>query len=169
VTSEAWDSERFVPIVVADTGPINYLVLIGHIDVLALLFKKVVLPDVVRDELMDSHAPHEVRNWIAAPPAWLEIRPAPFVNDVSSAGLDDGEMAAIALAIEIHADLLLMDDRRGVRTARSKGFKVAGTLAILVMAARRGLLDLASALDSLKQTSFHYRQELLDQLLDDTT
>jgi predicted nucleic acid-binding protein len=87
------------------------------------------------------------------------------VNDVALASLDDGEKAAITLAIEFHADLLLMDDRRGVKIGRKKGFRVAGTLAILGMAARRNLLKLTDALDRLKQTSFHYSQEVIDQFL----
>ena len=45
------------------------------------------------------------------------------------------------------------------------GFRVAGTLAILGMAARRDLLSLPDAIDRLKQTSFHYSQEILEQFL----
>lgn len=56
-----------VPIVVADTGPINYLILIGYIDVLPALFEKIMLPSVVRDELTQPNAPLPVRSWIAAP------------------------------------------------------------------------------------------------------
>ena len=56
-----------------------------------------------------------------------------------------------------------MDDRRGVKAARSIGFRVAGTLAILGMAARRDLLNLVEALDRLKRTNFHYRPEIIDQ------
>ncbi len=70
--------------------------------------------------------------------------------DSSFTDLDAGQTAAIALAMACHADLLLMDDRRSVNTARSKGFQVAGTLAMLGMAARRKLLDLAAALERLK-------------------
>jgi hypothetical protein len=64
-----------VQLVVADTGPINYLILIGHIGILPALFEKVILPAVVRDE--------------------------------------SGEEDAITLAVELHADLILMDDRDG--------------------------------------------------------
>jgi predicted nucleic acid-binding protein len=79
--------------------------------------------------------------------------------------LEEGEEAAIALAIELHADLILMDDREGVRVARSKGFRVTGTLGILAMAAEHRLLNLRDAFDSIKQTSFHYQQELMDEFL----
>jgi hypothetical protein len=54
------------------------------------------------------------------------------------------------LPFELHADLLLMDDREGVIAARRRGFRVAGTLPVLSMAARRGLLNLADAFERLK-------------------
>ena len=59
-------------LVVADTGPVNYLLLIGHIEILPALFDKVILPSVVGDELAKPNAPLPVRNWIASPPAWVE-------------------------------------------------------------------------------------------------
>jgi hypothetical protein len=57
-----------VQIVIADTGPINYPILIGHIGILPALFHKIILPSVVRDELVD--APLSVRDWIATPPKY---------------------------------------------------------------------------------------------------
>lgn len=153
------------PVVVADTSPINYLILIGHVGVLPVLFGKVILPSVVRDELARPKAPLPVREWIADPPTWLEVRSSVEATDVSLTDLDDGEKAAILLALELHADLLLIDERRAAKTARSRGFRVAGTLAILGMAARRDLLILADAVDLLKRTSFHLSQEVLDQFL----
>ena len=62
-----------------------------------------------------------------------------------------------------------MDDRDGVLVARSKGFRVAGTLGILSMAAERSIVDLAEAFERIKRTSFHYRQETMDQLLADAS
>ena len=153
------------PVVVADTSPMNYLILIGHAAVLPALFGKVILPTAVRDELTQPKAPVVVRDWLAQQPSWLEVRPTVQADDISLADLDDGERSAILLAMELHADLLLIDERRAAKIARSKGFRVAGTLAVLGMAARRELLSLADAIDRLKRTSFHYRQEILDQFL----
>jgi predicted nucleic acid-binding protein len=79
--------------------------------------------------------------------------------------LDAGEEDAIALAIELHADLLLMDDREGVIVARRKGIEVTGTLGVLAFAAKRGLLNLVDAFDRLKQTNFRYQQRIMDMLL----
>ncbi|ESA36929.1 dna-binding protein [Leptolyngbya sp. Heron Island J] len=44
-------------IVVADTSPINYLLLIGQIDLLPRLFQQIIIPDIVRDEMSDPGAP----------------------------------------------------------------------------------------------------------------
>jgi predicted nucleic acid-binding protein len=156
-----------VRLVVADTSPLNYLLLIGHIEILPALFEKIILPSPVGEEMARSKAPLPVRNWIANPPAWVEIRQVAdsHFEDASLRRLDAGEGAAIVLALEVHADLLLMDDRDGVKAAQRKGFRVAGTLGVLSMAARRNLLDLADAFERLKRTSFHYRQEVMDQFL----
>jgi predicted nucleic acid-binding protein len=81
--------------------------------------------------------------------------------------LGAGESAAIALAAELHADLLLMDDRRGVAVALRKGLLVTGTMGLLTRAAKRGMLDLAEAFDRLKGTNFRYRQDIMDALLAD--
>ena len=123
------------------------------------------MPSVVRDELARPKAPVLVREWIANVPAWVEVHPACASDDVSLERLDAGEGAAIVLAVELDADMLLMDDREGVIAALRKGFRVAGTLGVLSMASRRGLLNLADAFDRLKRTNFHYRQELMDQFL----
>jgi predicted nucleic acid-binding protein len=66
-----------VRVAIADTGPIDYLVLIGNIDLLPVLFEKVILPSAVQAELTDPDAPPSVRNWIADPPAWLDVHETP--------------------------------------------------------------------------------------------
>lgn len=58
-----------------------------------------------------------------------------------------------------------MDDRDGVAFARTQGFAVTGTLGVLDLASRRGMVDLVEAFTRLKATTFHYRQGLLDALL----
>jgi predicted nucleic acid-binding protein len=81
-----------VRLVIADTGPLNYLILIGHIDLLPALFEKVVLPTAVQSELASSKAPPLVRHWIANLPAWLDVRDAPLgqAEDASLKGIDAG-------------------------------------------------------------------------------
>ncbi len=99
-------------------------------------------------------------------PNWFEVHADPEETQrITSATLDEGEQAALALAIAVKADLVLMDDRDGVAEARRMGLAVTGTLGLLDLAARRGLIDLGDSFERLKTTSFHYRQGLLDTLL----
>jgi hypothetical protein len=63
-------------IVIADTTPLNYLILIGETAVLAQLYERVIIPTAVRDELTNPLAPAVVRSWIASAPSWLETQAA---------------------------------------------------------------------------------------------
>jgi predicted nucleic acid-binding protein len=152
-------------LVIADTGPLNYLVLIDSIDILPKLFDTIFIPAAVCDELRDEDAPAAVRKWIARPPRWLEVRPNPENATHVISTLNKGEQAAIALASSLKADLILMDDRAGVAAANKQGFHVTGTLGVLGVAAQQGLVDLAEMIARLKATNFRYRQEILDALL----
>lgn len=153
-------------LVVADTGPLHYLVLIGHIDLIPALFDTVFVPPEVQEELSRAEAPTEVRSWIANPPAWLTVVPAPTsTTDSVLLRLDRGERAAILLAISLKADAILVDDRAGVAAARAKGFAAVGTLGILDAAARLGKVRIGNALDRLRETTFRHKGDLFEALL----
>jgi predicted nucleic acid-binding protein len=152
-------------IVVADTSPILYLHLIGETELLPRLFAEIHLPAAVYNELCHPAAPQAVRAWALTKPAWISIALPAGLPDPETASLDEGERAAIALAEAIGADLVLMDERKGVRISLKKGFEVIGTLGILDLAARRGLIDLAMCFDRLTATNFRYRPQMLEDLL----
>lgn len=152
-------------VVVADTGPLRYLLAIGHIDIPPQLFETISIPTTVHDELRHPSAPALVRHWATTPPPWLEVLPVAPTDDPALQILDPGERAAVTLGLSLHADLILMDDRKGVTVATQKGFEVIGTLGVLVRASRLGMLDFPAALARLKETNFHYRQKLIDDLL----
>jgi predicted nucleic acid-binding protein len=154
-----------VLLVVADTGPIRYLVEIGHVGILPQLFERIFIPSLVYDELRHPSAPASVRAWVNALPAWLEVLPVTVGDDPAFEPLDDGEKSALTLGMTLGADLILIDDRKGAAVALQKGFQITGTLGLLTRSAQRGILDLADALARLKRTNFHYRQELFDELL----
>src|ERR1043166_1951746 len=111
-----------VRLVIADTSPINYLILIGHIDLLPRLFERVVPPRDVQPELPSPVAPPPVQRWMAKLPLWLEVFDMQAIVPID--GLHKGEAAAIALAEFLHADLLLIDERQGFRVAKSRGLRV---------------------------------------------
>jgi predicted nucleic acid-binding protein len=143
-------------------------VLTGDIVLLPELFERVLAPQTVHDELAHHEAPAMVRAWIAQAPVWLDVQPdraAGASDDRTVPTLDRGDRAVIALARAVRADLVLIDDRDGVTVARQQGLAITGTLGVLDLAARHGLVDLAAAFERLKATSFYYRQGLLDALL----
>lgn len=150
---------------VSDTGPLHYLVLIEAIGILPVLLSTVVVPNSGREELDRAETPDAVRRGIANPPAWLEVR-AGVTSDVAlPRSLHPGERDAIALALAVNAELLLMDDRAGIAVARRLGLGATGTLGLLVMAHEHGLLALDEAFARLRATNFRHRSELLDALL----
>jgi predicted nucleic acid-binding protein len=153
-------------LVVADTSPINYLVLLEHTAVLPALYTRVFLPPAVMLELRDAEAPEAVRAWAADLPTWCEVRrPAPLVDAETLAHLGAGEREAIALAQELRADFLLLDEDDGRRATLSRALTVTGTLGVLERAAERGLIDLPSTLARLLTTTFRVRDELLQTML----
>lgn len=152
-------------LVIADTSPIRYLVQIGQIELLRVLFGAVSIPTEVANELSDTSAPAAVRDWIHTPPEWLKVADAPWIDDPALDSLDSGERAAIALGISLKADLILIDERKGSRVAESKGLDTTGTLGVLDLAAKRKLINLRDAIGLLKRTNFRYRKEIIDELL----
>ena len=152
-------------VVISDTSPLNYLILIGHAELLPALYTELLIPETVADELQQSATPESVRHWIAHAPPWLRIVPssAPDIN-VSLADLDRGEHDAILLALHLKADLVIMDEREGVEEARRLGLIVTGTLGVLDRAAERGLIDLTTVIAGLRQTSFRIDPALLERL-----
>src|SRR5260370_40825078 len=93
-------------LVVADTGPLSYLVLTGCVDLLPKLFEKVSTPVAVQAELLDPDAPAAVRTWAAQPPPWLEISPGSAgIDDPARRARDAGERPARALAGTVRAGL----------------------------------------------------------------
>ena len=153
-------------LVISDTTPVRYLVLIGSADLLPALYGDVLIPETVAAELQHPHTPEPVRRWMANPPAWLQITSLADLPSITlSADLDPGEYDAIRLALHRQADLVLMDERDGVEEARRLGLTVTGTLGILDQAAARQLIRLDEAFVRLRETNFRIDPSLLHRLL----
>src|ERR1017187_725725 len=82
-------------VVVADTSPLNYLILIEALDLLPRLYGRIVIPVEVLNELSDDGAPRRVSEWAMKHPEWVEVRSAPNTNDPGLSLLDQGERSAI--------------------------------------------------------------------------
>lgn len=89
-------------IVVADTTPLLYLILIEHAHILPALYGRVLIPPAVVLELTHPKTPELVRAWVSDPPEWLVVT-APRVIGPSEVALGPGELEAIALAEEVGA------------------------------------------------------------------
>ena len=150
-------------LVVADSSPIRYLAVLNVIGVLPQLYDRVILPRSVLNELCHPHAPAEARSWASALPAWAEVRQAARIElgDV----LDAGEAEAIALAEELGADLVLIDEREARRVAVERGLKVAGIIGVLEQSAARHLIDLRQSLEKLLGTNFRIDRRYLEEAL----
>lgn len=149
-------------IVISDTSPLHYLVMIGHIEVLPKLYGQVLCPREVISECQHPHTPSPFRSWASSLPAWLVVADSSTWTDPSLQKLDPGEAAALRLAHDIQADLVLMDERRGREAADKLGFKVAGVVAVLADAASHGLLDFDVAIAALCQnTNFRISQKVI--------
>ena len=152
-------------IVVSDTSPLNYLILTRCEHVLPMIFGRVLVPPAVIGELRHAHTPPSVRAWVEHPPAWLEVRSPATVSSDLDLGL--GETQAICLARELQADAVLIDERKATRAARQLGLRVTGTLGVLVIASRKGLIRLAEAFSALPPT-FRAPEALLKSLLEES-
>jgi predicted nucleic acid-binding protein len=137
-------------IVVADTSAISNLLTIGRAGLLHEVFGQVVIPTAVEAEL---------RRWHDALPDFLVPRqPAagPILTGLEAV-LDSGETEAIALSVELGADLLLIDERKGRAEAARLGIRTTGLLGVLLEAKALGLIDRVSPIldDLVRRAGFH--------------
>ena len=149
-------------LVVSDTTPLNYLILIGHVDVLPRLFGKLLVPPAVIHEMRHPKAPAAVAVWAANLPEWIEVK-APHTD--LQLGVGAGEDEAISLAVELGDAAILMDDKKARVVAEGRGLLTIGTIAILDLADEAGLLDFELAISRLQSTTFHVEDALLKPVL----
>lgn len=154
-------------IVVSDTTPISELTKVGCLDLLPKLFGKVVIPQGVFDELQQGQHPAAQ---IVSNLSWLEVVAVNKRQEVEelqqSFKLDLGESEAIALAEEMTAEQLLIDEKAARRVALSKGLPIIGTVGVLLLAKRRGLLDsVKDVLDTMQVQGMRISDRLYVQVL----
>ena len=149
-------------IVVSDAGPVQYLVLIDRIEFLRIFYEGVVLSPAVIAELSRPHTPEPVKRWVQDLPGWVVVHQPTVVR---TGGLGLGERAAISLALEIGAELLV-DDREAFHLAQSLMIVCTGTLGVLARAHAEGIDDIHESLSLLTATNFHSTPELLARTVD---
>jgi predicted nucleic acid-binding protein len=155
-------------IVVADTSVILNLALVGHESLLDALFHEVVVPPAVQAEFVRL-AESSGRFAGLALPQWIRVQlpetiPATIAGD---ADLDPGESQALALALEIRADGVLIDEAHGRSIAIEFGLTPIGVVGILIRAKRNGLLPAVGPVirDLLAKARFRASDDLIREAL----
>ena len=152
-------------IVVADSGPLHYLILLDHAELLPRFYGQVIVPEAVLRELTSGRTPQPVREWLSKAPSWLRVKAAPSSQlELITDDLDLGEREAIVLAHLLRADLLLIDEISGRAEARRWNLRVTGTLGILRAAAENELIDVPQVLARLRDTNFYVNEDLIQSI-----
>ena len=155
-------------IVVSDTSPLCNLVLVNHLWLLREIYKVVIIPTIVAEELAAANDIN-IQNIFTL--EWIQTRELTNPNFATrlcqERGLDIGEAQAIALAIELKADDLLIDERLGRQEALQLNLPIIGILGILVLAKQKGLISAVKpVMDSLlEKAGFWISIQLYDRIL----
>ncbi|NJL11030.1 MAG: DUF3368 domain-containing protein, partial [Calothrix sp. SM1_7_51] len=153
-------------IIVSDTSPITNLAAIGQLDMLHQLYGNVIIPQAVYNEMVGAGkvVPGAVEVQTLS---WIQTKAVSHSQQVTTIlenqeNIDLGEAEAIALSLELKADLLLIDERRGRTVATSYGLNVTGLLGILLQAKKQALIPAIKPLiDSLiTQANFRVSPQL---------
>lgn len=153
-------------IVVSDTSPITNLAAIGQLDLLRQLYSIIIIPVAVYNEMVSVGK---------AVPGAVEVQTFPWIQtqvvanpksvidiQTSHDDIDLGEAEAIILSLELKADLLLMDERRGRTLAANYGLRVTGLLGVLLQAKRNGFIQAVKPLmdQLIEEADFRVNNEL---------
>ena len=145
--------------VVSNASPLIACERLGLAHVYATLFGEVHIPPAVRQEVFAT----------AVLPTWVREQPLrqPLAGPLQQGRLGAGEREALALALEEHAELVLMDELAGRRIATSVGLRIMGTLGVLLLAKRQQLISgVKPFLDQLLAVGFYADDELVQQVLE---
>ncbi len=152
--------------VVVDSSPLIALCLIGQLPLLKRLFEEVYVAPAVYFEVVEKGkgriGSDEVRQ-----SDWIKVKEITNTLAVSilKTYLDSGEAKSIVLSLEMGADLLILDEKKGRDIAEQQELKIAGTAAILKWGVEKKIIfDLASILDKLQTCGFRLSKEVYNSL-----
>ncbi len=157
-------------IIISDTSPLSNLALVDCLFLLKAIYQTVVIPQAVADELSNVEG-EDLRITAVLSLDWVEVRQSNNLQLIAELRndylLDRGEAEAIALALEINADELLIDERLGRREATRRGLSITGVLGILLVAKHRGLIpSVRPVMDALiTEAGFRVSQDLYVDVL----
>ena len=154
-------------IVVSNTSPITNLAAIGQLDLLHQIYREVVVPEAVFQELTAESGQHP--GAVVRELDWIRCRSVSKSAVVMALQLelDAGEAEAIALAQELAADLLLIDEHLGRVVAARLGIRIIGLLGVLIEAKHRRLIaEIKPLVDALMNRGFRIGNDLYVRVLE---
>ena len=157
-------------IIISDTSPLSSLALVGYLSILKDIYTNVIIPQAVANELANL-TEEDIRIKASLSLEWIQVQQATNLELVACLrneyNLDLGEAEAIALALELKADELLIDERLGRREAVRLGLSITGILGVLLIAKNRGLIaKVKPIMESLiSQANFRISHQLYEEVL----
>ena len=160
--------------VISNTSPLLNLAIIDQLDLLRQQFGEILIPKAVLEELrVEEMLPGSDHLREALVEGWLQVREVnnPSLVQLLQRDLDRGEAEAIALALLLDADWIILDERDGRRIAKSFGLQVTGILGVVIRASRNGqIFSLPLVINQLREEAgFHIAPSLLSQILKEET
>ncbi|MGC9525281.1 MAG: DUF3368 domain-containing protein [Limnospira sp.] len=160
-------------LVISNTSPLLNLAIIDHLFLLPQQFGNIYIPTAVIKELkIDENRPGSVHLKTAIREGWLisrQVQNTPFIGLLRQK-LHEGESEAIALAVELSADKILLDEKEARQAARTLGLSITGILGILLRGWHDGSIPSMKAVtDRLQQeANFRIAPALLARILQES-
>jgi uncharacterized protein len=157
-------------IIISDTSPLSNLALVAGLFLLKEIYQTIVIPQAVAEEL-ENGRDEDPRIAVVLSLDWVQVQQASNLKLIAELRntylLDRGEAEAIALALELKTDGLLIDERLGRREAARLGISITGVLGVLLIAKRRGLiLQVRLMMDALMtEAGFRVSNQLYEEVL----
>ncbi len=156
-------------IVVSNTTPLIGLASIGRFELLRLLFGKITIPQAVYYEAVVAGREEGGAKREVSEASWIEVVKVRdrLAVEVLLDELDLGEAETIVLALELRADWVLMDEKKGRRKLSQLGMRKIGTVGMLLKAKKLGYIQsVRDELDSLCEKGFSLSKAVIDAVLE---
>ena len=155
-------------VIISDTSPIANLIQINRLNILHQLFDQILVPPSVHTEILKLEKfGFALETYLEGD--WIEIRDPTNKEMVEElrTEIDQGESEAIALAEELNAQLIIIDERLGTQIAREKGLNTIGLLGLLIKAKEKSILDAVKPLvEELEGVGFWIGRKLKARILE---
>lgn len=155
--------------IVSNTSPISNLIAIGHLSLLQQVYGDIIIPKAVADEVAKAATTYPQAALISTLP-WISVQPISdemAVARFQSQKLDAGEAEAIVLALELKAELLIVDEQLGRAVATREGLNITGLMGVLLEAKSRAFISTVKPIvdDLMIQAGFRVSAKLYQNVL----